>query len=796
MRPNFKNKIKQEKTHFFGFLNYLSNQANKLLLVGEFNEHYVHFLAKDEADNTNIAKYINCIQEGFQLKNIFYMDVREKIGESETYAVHLEEQYIETTSVKEYLIAKEKYVHPFNENNIVTLDFKPFYNKSPLVRDEKHIGRGVEYLNRYLSSQMFTDTKKWKKLLFDFLRMHKYEMDQLIMNDRITDPEQLAENIDAAFEFLNTKDEEEAYENIKHDLQDLGFEKGLGKNAGEISKSLSLLDNLLNSPDHLSLAEFISRIPMIFKIAIVSSHGYFAQEGVLGMPDTGGQVVYILDQVRALEKALIESLETAGLDIMPKIIILTRLIPNAENTNCNERLEKVHGTKNSWILRVPFREHNPKVTDNWISRFEIYPYLEEFAEDSSIQLSAEFGGRPDFIIGNYSDGNLVAYLLSKKFGVTQSCIAHALEKNKYLFGALYWDKMEDQYNFSLQFTTDLIAMNSADFLITSTFQEIAGTEHSIGQYESYEHFTLPNLYRVENGVNPRHTKFNIVSPGVNENIFFPYTKEKDRVGEIRKHLDTLFFGNSDDPDVIGILEDPSKTPLFTMARLDKNKNLSALVRWFGKSETMRKHANLIIVAGKIDESQSNDKEEISEIRKMHELIAEYDLGKQIRWIGKLFRKDESGEAYRVIADHKGLFIQPGLFEGFGLTVLEAMISGLPTFATKYGGPLEIINNGKNGFHLDTANDNHCIDTISDFLIKMQNDPGIWNSFSEKSIKRVNEAYNWRLYTQKLLSLSKIYGFWKYVTNLETKDMKAYLSIIYHLLYKPRAEALLDKHNKM
>ncbi len=37
---------------------------------------------------------------------------------------------------------------------------------------------------------------------------------------------------------------------------------------------------------------------MIFSVVVLSPHGYFGQANVLGMPDTGGQVVYILDQVR------------------------------------------------------------------------------------------------------------------------------------------------------------------------------------------------------------------------------------------------------------------------------------------------------------------------------------------------------------------------------------------------------------------------------------------------------------------------------------------------------------------
>ena len=212
---------------------------------------------------------------------------------------------------------------------------------------------------------------------------------------------------------------------------------------------------------------------------------------MLGKPDTGGQVVYILDQVKALEKEMISSLKKAGIDAKPKIIILTRLIPNAEGTKCNQRLEKVNNTKNVWILRVPFRSLNNENTDNWISRFEVWPYLEHFAEDSYKELLKEFGTRPDLVIGNYSDGNLVATILAKKFGVTQCNVAHALEKSKYLYSALYWAEMEDHYHFSTQFTADLLSMNAADFIITSTYQEIAGREDSVGQYESYVNFTMP-----------------------------------------------------------------------------------------------------------------------------------------------------------------------------------------------------------------------------------------------------------------------------------------------------------------
>ena len=91
-------------------------------------------------------------------------------------------------------------------------------------------------------------------------------------------------------------------------------------------------------------------------------------------------------------------------------------------------------------------------------------------------------------------------MLSHRLQVTQCNIAHALEKTKYLYSDLYWHEHEAQHHFSCQFTADLIAMNHTDFIITSTYQEIAGNDQSVGQYESHIAFTMPDLYRVVNGV--------------------------------------------------------------------------------------------------------------------------------------------------------------------------------------------------------------------------------------------------------------------------------------------------------
>ena len=66
---------------------------------------------------------------------------------------------------------------------------------------------------------------------------------------------------------------------------------------------------------------------------------------------------------------------------------------------------------------------------------------------------------------------------------------------------------------------------------------------------------------------------------------------------------------------------------------------------------------------------------------MHTLIEEHHLDGELRWLVAQKNRVRNGELYRYIADSHGAFVQPALYEAFGLTVIEAMTSGLPTFAT-------------------------------------------------------------------------------------------------------------------
>lgn len=106
-------------------------------------------------------------------------------------------------------------------------------------------------------------------------------------------------------------------------LKEWGFEKGWGDNAERVKETMGILSEILQAPDHIKTELFFKRLPNLFKIVIFSVHGYFGQSDVLGLPDTGGQVVYILDQVKALEEELLLRIKQQGLSVKPQILVVS-----------------------------------------------------------------------------------------------------------------------------------------------------------------------------------------------------------------------------------------------------------------------------------------------------------------------------------------------------------------------------------------------------------------------------------------------------------------------------------------
>lgn len=85
-------------------------------------------------------------------------------------------------------------------------------------------------------------------------------------------------------------------------------------------------------------------------------------------------------------------------------------------------------------------------------------------------------------------------------------------------------------------------------------------------------------------------------------------------------------------------------------------------------------------------------------------------------------------------------MQPAFYEAFGLTVVEAMTCGLPTFATCHGGPAEIIEHGVSGFNIDPYHPDQAAALMVDFFQRSKEDPSHWHKISDGGLQRIYERF--------------------------------------------------------
>ncbi|MGL5804259.1 MAG: glycosyltransferase, partial [Xenococcaceae cyanobacterium] len=88
-----------------------------------------------------------------------------------------------------------------------------------------------------------------------------------------------------------------------------------------------------------------------------------------------------------------------------------------------------------------------------------------------------------------------------------------------------------------------------------------------------------------------------------------------------------------------------------------------------------------------------------------------------------------------------------LSESFGMSLVEAMATGIPAIATKVGGMTEIIENGVTGLIVEADNPNSLADAIEQLLA----DNYLRKSMGKASRQRVLELFCWHKVADNLLN---------------------------------------------
>lgn len=186
---------------------------------------------------------------------------------------------------------------------------------------------------------------------------------------------------------------------------------------------------------------------------MISTHGYFEGNPSLGLPDTGGQVVFVI----ALSKALAK--------FGYKVDILTRKFedfPQIEESSQDVRIVRIPCGGRDFIPKEYLVEYLPRLVDGFT----------EYCKHNNL--------RHALIDSHYWDAGFVGSELAKIFDVFHIFTPHSLgtwkkmEMERALTEEgvrLNREKFERQYNFEQRIKTEKTIMNNVNKVIATTPQQ-------------------------------------------------------------------------------------------------------------------------------------------------------------------------------------------------------------------------------------------------------------------------------------------------------------------------------------
>ncbi|KAJ4707858.1 Sucrose phosphate synthase [Melia azedarach] len=495
-------------------------------------------------------------------------------------------------------------------------------------------------------------------------------------------------------------------------------------------------------------------------IVLISLHGLIRGENMeLGRDsDTGGQVKYVVELARALGsmpgvyRVDLLTRQVSASDVDWTYAEPTEMLNPRSSENSTQELGESSG---AYIIRIPFGPKN-----KYIPKELLWPHIPEFIDAALshiIQMSKVLGeqigsGQPVWpvaIHGHYADAGDSAALLSGALNVPMVFTGHSLGRDKFeqllKQGRQSRDEINTTYKIMRRIEAEELSLDVSEIVITSTRQEI---EEQWRLYDGFDPVLERKLRaRIKRGVSC-HGRFMprmvVIPPGMEFHHIVPHDGEMD--GEVEKDEDNP--ASPDPPiwsEIMRFFSNPRKPMILALARPDPKKNITTLVKAFGECRPLRELANLTLIMGNRDDIDEMSGTNASVLLSILKLIDKYDLYGQVAY-PKHHKQSDVPDIYRLAAKTKGVFINPAFIEPFGLTLIEAAAHGLPTVATKNGGPVDIHRVLDNGLLVDP----HDQQSIADALLKLVSDKQLWTRCRQNGLKNIH-LFSWPEHCKTYLS---------------------------------------------
>jgi sucrose-phosphate synthase len=494
-------------------------------------------------------------------------------------------------------------------------------------------------------------------------------------------------------------------------------------------------------------------------IQMFSIHGLLRANNMeLGYDaDTGGQIKYVIELCHTLSK----NKHIRQVDLFTRLIL-----DKSYSEDYGNPIEQV--TDKFRIVRIQCGGKK------YIRKERLWPFLDEFV-DKTIKFIKREKTIPDILHGHYPDAGYITKELSRFFGIPFVYTGHSLgrsKKTQLITQGLNIAEMNKRLNIDKRIAVEEEILKFADLIITSTRQEIEG------QYGLYHNRTLP--------------RYKVIPPGIAMKKFYPFYHDKS--SSKGQQEEALFAKQSLTNELNRFFQHPDKPMILVLCRPDKRKNIKGLVKAYGEDYDLQAIANLAVFAGIRKDIALKEDNERSVLTRMLLLMDKYNLYGKMAIPKKHDFEHEVPELYRIAAQKRGVFVNPALTEPFGLTLLEAMASGLPVVATNDGGPKDIIHNCKSGLLVDPQDTRAIAEAIKKIIVHKDR----WNCFSKNGIINTRKYYTWHshvtAYTDEIKTLCQHYEITDMNKGINEPSIGKRLASLNHMIITDIDNTLLGGGN--
>ncbi len=224
-----------------------------------------------------------------------------------------------------------------------------------------------------------------------------------------------------------------------------------------------------------------------------------------------------------------------------------------------------------------------------------------------------------------------------------------------------------------------------------------------------------------------------VSESTRKDVKEMFGLDSDKLEVIYSGLDKRFFENSNGDRKVTDKYGINKKYILFLGTLEPSKNISRLLEAFAQFKNKIKKSDFgyqLVLAGK----RGWLSQEYAKLAK------DLGIGSDIVFTGYVI-----GDELVPLFKRAEFFVMPSLYEGFGMTVLEAFATGTPAIISKVSSLPEIA--GSAAYFVDPAN----TEDIANAMIKFAQDENLRNEYREKGLRQA-EKFDWEKTARETLEI--------------------------------------------